>query len=142
MDNNDVCKVVGIGSIKIRTHDGKLCTLNEVRYVLLITKNLISLSKLDSKGFGFQSERGVLNVYKGSNVILRGTKHGTLYYLQGSTMSGSIVVASVDPGKKQWQAVTRIKVNKMGTADNPADMFTKPAPHSKFQHYCLDLLNI
>ncbi|KAJ4714183.1 Retrovirus-related Pol polyprotein from transposon TNT 1-94 [Melia azedarach] len=35
----------------------------------------------------------------------------------------------------------RIKVNKVGTADNPADMFTKPVPHSKFQH-CLDLLNV
>ncbi|KAJ4724427.1 Retrovirus-related Pol polyprotein from transposon TNT 1-94 [Melia azedarach] len=35
----------------------------------------------------------------------------------------------------------RIKVNKVGTADNPADMFTKPVLHSKFQH-CLDLLNV
>ncbi|KAJ4713215.1 Retrovirus-related Pol polyprotein from transposon TNT 1-94 [Melia azedarach] len=35
----------------------------------------------------------------------------------------------------------RIKVNKVGTTDNPADMFTKPVPHSKFQH-CLDLLNV
>jgi hypothetical protein len=35
----------------------------------------------------------------------------------------------------------RIRVKKVGTADNPADMFTKPVPHSKFQH-CLDLLNI
>ncbi|KAJ4703754.1 Retrovirus-related Pol polyprotein from transposon TNT 1-94 [Melia azedarach] len=35
----------------------------------------------------------------------------------------------------------RIKVNKVGTADNPADMFTKPVSHSKFQH-CLDLLNV
>ena len=35
----------------------------------------------------------------------------------------------------------RIKVNKVGTADNPADMFTKSVPHSKFQH-CLDLLNV
>ena len=36
---------------------------------------------------------------------------------------------------------SRIKVKKVGTADNPADMFTKPVPHSKFQH-CLDLLNV
>ena len=36
---------------------------------------------------------------------------------------------------------TRIKVKKIGTADNPADMFTKPVPHSKFKH-CLDLLNV
>ncbi|XP_047320751.1 secreted RxLR effector protein 161-like [Impatiens glandulifera] len=27
----------------------------------------------------------------------------------------------------------RIKVNKVGTADNPTDMFTKPVPQSKFQ---------
>lgn len=36
---------------------------------------------------------------------------------------------------------TRIKVKKIGTADNPADMFTKAVPHSKFKH-CLDLLNV
>ena len=35
----------------------------------------------------------------------------------------------------------RIRVNKVGTADNPADMFTKSVPQSKFQH-CLDLINV
>ena len=35
----------------------------------------------------------------------------------------------------------RINVKKVGTKDNPADMFTKPVPLSKFKH-CLDLLNI
>ena len=35
----------------------------------------------------------------------------------------------------------RVKVNKVGTADNPTDMLTKPIPHSKFQH-CLDLINV
>ena len=35
----------------------------------------------------------------------------------------------------------RIQVQKIGIADNPADMFTKPVPVSKFQH-CLDLLNV
>ena len=35
----------------------------------------------------------------------------------------------------------RIEVNKVGTTDNPADMFTKPDPQSKFRH-CLDLLNV
>ena len=49
MANSSVCKVVRTGSIKIRTHDGSFCTLNEVRHVPLITKNLISLSLLDSK---------------------------------------------------------------------------------------------
>ncbi|GKB59439.1 hypothetical protein Tco_0915625 [Tanacetum coccineum] len=35
----------------------------------------------------------------------------------------------------------RIKVKKIGTEDNHADVFTKPVPLSKFRH-CLDLLNI
>ncbi|KAL9239955.1 hypothetical protein vseg_014225 [Gypsophila vaccaria] len=35
----------------------------------------------------------------------------------------------------------RIVVKKVGTADNPADMFTKPVPPSKFKH-CLNLLNV
>ena len=65
MVNSSIYKAVGIGSIKFRTHDGRFCTLNEVRHVPLITKNLISLSKLDSKGFWFNGENGVLNVCKG-----------------------------------------------------------------------------
>ena len=36
---------------------------------------------------------------------------------------------------------TRNKVKKVGTTDNPADMFTKSVPQNKFQH-CLNLLNV
>ncbi|GKB99579.1 retrovirus-related pol polyprotein from transposon TNT 1-94 [Tanacetum coccineum] len=35
----------------------------------------------------------------------------------------------------------RIKEKKIGTQDNPGDVFTKPVPLSKFRH-CLDSLNI
>jgi hypothetical protein len=35
----------------------------------------------------------------------------------------------------------RIQVKKISTHHNPADMFTKPVPLSKFSH-CLDLLNV
>ncbi|KAJ4723712.1 Retrovirus-related Pol polyprotein from transposon TNT 1-94 [Melia azedarach] len=99
MANSSVCKAVGIGSIKIRTHDGKFCTLNDVRYVPLMTKNLISLSMLDNKGFNFQGEGGVLHVCKGLNVVLKGVKRGTLYFLQGSTLSSSVAVASSEINK-------------------------------------------
>ena len=42
--NSAVCKTVGIGSIKILTHDGIFYTLKNVRHVPQMTKNLISLS--------------------------------------------------------------------------------------------------
>jgi len=76
------------------THDGKLCTLNEVRHVPHMTKNLISLSLLDNKGFGFKGEDEVILVYKGSSVILKGAKWGNLYFLQGTTLTNFVVVAS------------------------------------------------
>ncbi|XP_069151791.1 uncharacterized protein [Solanum lycopersicum] len=76
MANSSVCKVVGTGSIKIRTHDGSFCTLNEVRHIPLMTKNLISLSLLDSKGFTWSGKDGVLQVWKVSNLILNGVMRG------------------------------------------------------------------
>ncbi|CAM8964428.1 unnamed protein product [Rhodiola kirilowii] len=57
--NSDVCKAVGIGSIRIRMYNGSFCTLNEVRHVPQMTKNLISLSLLDSKGFSFRGYAAV-----------------------------------------------------------------------------------
>ena len=106
MANSSVCEVVGIGSIKVRTHDGKFCTLKEVRHVPSMTKNLISLSRLDKIGCSFKGEGGVLNVYKGSEVILKGVKQGTLYLLQGTTLLDSAAVASaaIDHGEmtKLW----------------------------------------
>ena len=35
----------------------------------------------------------------------------------------------------------QIAVKKIGTEDNPADMFTKPLPRLKFKH-CLDLIGV
>ena len=93
MANNSVFKVVGTGTIKIRTHEGSFCTLNEVRHAPLMTKNLISLSLLDSKGFTWSGKDGVLRLWKGSNLIMKGVMYGTLYFLQGSTVTGSAHVA-------------------------------------------------
>ncbi|KAJ4704584.1 Retrovirus-related Pol polyprotein from transposon TNT 1-94 [Melia azedarach] len=113
MANSSVCKAVEIGSIKIRTHDGKLCTLNDVKHVPLMIKNLISLSMLDNKGFSFQGEGGVLHVCKGSNVVLKGVKRGTLYFLQGSTLSSSITVASSEIDKDNMTKLWHMRLGHM-----------------------------
>ena len=39
------------------------------------------------------------------------------------------------------QEIKVIKVKKIGTANNPADMMTKLVPSLKFEH-CLDLLGV
>ena len=114
MGNSSVCKAVGIGSIKIRTHDGKFCTLHDVRHVPLMSKNLISLSLLDSKGFDYKGGGGAIHVYKGSNVILKGVKRGTLYYLQGSTVTGSANVASSVVHQDDLTRLWHMRLGHMG----------------------------
>ena len=81
MANCVVCKTVGIGSIKIRRHDGTFCTLNNVRHVPYLTKNMISLSLLDSKALSFRGGGGVVYVCKGLKDVLKGVKCGNLYIL-------------------------------------------------------------
>ena len=62
MKNNMPYKIIGIGSIKIRMHDGIVRTLSNVRHVSDLKKNLISLGTLDSNGYKFSAEGGVLRV--------------------------------------------------------------------------------
>ena len=50
MGNNEAFKVFGIDSIKLRLHDGMERMLTNVRYVLDLKRNLISLGMIDSMG--------------------------------------------------------------------------------------------
>lgn len=47
LGNDEVCKVMGIGEVKIRMHDGVIKTLTNVRYVLDLRRNSISLGLFD-----------------------------------------------------------------------------------------------
>ena len=71
------CKTIGIGPIKIRMHDGIVRTLSNIQHVLDLKKNLISLGTLDSNGYKFSAEGGVLRVSKGSLVVMKGKKVDT-----------------------------------------------------------------
>jgi len=94
MGNNAQCKVVGEGTIKIKTHDGIVRTLTGVRYVPELKQNLISLCTLESHGCRYSAEGEVLKVSKGALVLLKTIRCDSLYVLQGSTVTGSAVVAS------------------------------------------------
>jgi hypothetical protein len=94
MGNNASCKVIGIGTIKIKMFDNVVRTLGEVRHVPEMKKNLISLGTLDSKGYSYKSEHGIMNVSKGM-VVMRGQKiSGNIYKLLGSTILGGVAAVS------------------------------------------------
>ena len=88
MGNDAVCKVVGIGTVRIKCHDKAVRTLTEVRHIPDLKRNLISLSSLDSIGCAYSGGGGVLKVSKGNLVVMKGSKVNHLYHLQGSTVMG------------------------------------------------------
>jgi hypothetical protein len=51
MGNDVTCTIIGMGTIKIKMSDGVVRTLEEVRHIPDMKKNLISLRTLDSKGY-------------------------------------------------------------------------------------------
>lgn len=97
MGNDAQCKVAGIGTVQIKTNDGVVRTLTNVRYIPDLKRNLISLGTLESLGCKYSAEGGVLKVSKGSLVLLKANRIGSLYILQGTVVTGSAAVSSSMP---------------------------------------------
>lgn len=53
MTSDFACSIVGIVSIKLRTHDDIVCILIEVRYVPLMSTKHLSSSQVENVGNGF-----------------------------------------------------------------------------------------
>ncbi|OMO91899.1 Glycosyl transferase, family 43 [Corchorus capsularis] len=111
MANNGEEKIEGIGSVKLRLHDGSVKMLGNVRYVPKFARNLISLGKLDSLGYGYSCRGGGLKISKGSMIVMKGVKNSkNLYELIGSTIRGDGSVSSHQIEKKDVDFPTKKKV--------------------------------
>ncbi|KAK2971427.1 hypothetical protein RJ640_025377 [Escallonia rubra] len=93
MCNGDVCKVMGICTIRIKMFDGIVRTLGDVRYIPDLKKNLISLGTLDFIDCSISIKCGVMKVSKGAMVIMKGLKTENLYKLIGDTVIGRASVS-------------------------------------------------
>jgi hypothetical protein len=81
------CKVVGMGKVQINKNNGNQWLLKEVRHVPELRKNLISTWKLASEGCISIFTDIAWKVTKGSLVIEKGEKVGTLYLCTCTTDS-------------------------------------------------------
>jgi hypothetical protein len=77
-------EIKGKGDVHIKSSDGYRWILFDVRYILGLKKNLISMGQLDSEGYRIIFEEDSLMILKGAMVITRGTKTGTLYLTDNS----------------------------------------------------------
>jgi hypothetical protein len=93
------CKIVGMGKVKIKQKNGNQRLLKEVRHVPDLRKNLISIGKLESEGCISIFTNKAWKFTKGSLVVAKAEKVGTLYLCTGN-INSSISLAStrVDTG--------------------------------------------
>lgn len=61
--DNRMVKDEGIGSVRIRKNDGKLCTITDVLYVPSMKSNLISLGQLLEKEYSVKMENKELTLF-------------------------------------------------------------------------------
>ena len=95
MGDDNPCEIVRISSVQIKTLDGMICTLKNVRHIPVMRRNLISLSTLDKEQLKQTGSGGVVKVSKGSLVcLLDDLNPSNLYVLRGSTLHGSISTAA------------------------------------------------
>ena len=67
------------------THDGVVRRLGKVRYILDFRQNLISLNRLDLRGYRMVAGGGILKVMHDDRIILEEKKRmRRYYYLMGS----------------------------------------------------------
>jgi hypothetical protein len=90
-----------MGKVKIKKHNGNQWLLKEVRHVPYLRKNLISIGQLESEGCVSIFIDKTWKFIKGSLVIAKGEKVGTLYLCTGNTDS-SISLASTGVDTTMW----------------------------------------
>jgi hypothetical protein len=82
MGNEISCKVVGIGSIRIKMFDGTVKILTDLRHVPELRKNLISMGFLDIGGYNSIVQGGVMKFYKGIMLVMKEKKVGNMFLLE------------------------------------------------------------
>ncbi|KAK9169101.1 hypothetical protein Syun_001241 [Stephania yunnanensis] len=94
--NDHALKVIGIGTIMLKMYDGTVRTIQEVRHVEGLKKNLLSLGRFDDLDCEIKVKKGIMKISRGALVLMKGEKvAANLYLLMGETLQeGEASVAS------------------------------------------------
>ncbi|KAH9754532.1 Integrase catalytic domain-containing protein [Citrus sinensis] len=102
MENDQPCRTMGIGTIRLKMFNGMIRELKEVRFVSALKKNLISVGALEAKGYKVTVRDGTMKFTHGAMVILQGVWRHNLYYLKGCTTDEANVVEVHSDTTKLW----------------------------------------
>ncbi|MHC6131858.1 GAG-pre-integrase domain-containing protein [Serratia marcescens] len=83
--NGQKCPVRGKGTVVMRWH-GQQLRLRDTMHIPNLSKNLISTSVLDREGYATTFGGGEWKITRGSRVIVRGSRDGSLYILKAENL--------------------------------------------------------
>ena len=92
--------VVDMGDVRILLPNGSIWLLEKVRHIPDLRRNLISIGQLDNEGYVILFVCGTWKVTKGTRVLARGKKTGTLYMT--SSLRDTIAVADASTDTSLW----------------------------------------
>jgi hypothetical protein len=113
LGDDSTTKNIGQGKFKMRLIDGRIRTLPSVLYIPGLAINLSSIRKMDDVGVKTIFEKETYRMVRGAMVLLKGVRFGTLYKLQGSTISDGCnisIVPDIGVEKERTPTVSREKV--------------------------------
>jgi hypothetical protein len=79
----------------LRIIDGRIRTLLSVMHIPGLARNLVSIIKMDDAGVKTIFEKETCRMVRGVMVLLKGVQFGTLYKLEGSTISDGCNISIV-----------------------------------------------
>lgn len=73
LGDDKACTIIGMRQIKIYMDDGGMRTLNDIRYILELRKNLIFLCTLQENGFSYMydGDKNIIKFIKGELTVMR-----------------------------------------------------------------------
>jgi hypothetical protein len=87
LGDDSTTRIIGRGKVKLRLIDGRIRTLPGVLHIPGLVINLIYVSKIDDARLKTLFEKETCRMVQGVMVLLKGVRFGTIYKLQGSTIS-------------------------------------------------------
>jgi len=86
------CHMKVICTIRIKLFDLMVRELKGVRYVTSVM-NVISIGALKAHGLRGTFGEGILKMFSGLLIVLKGIRHNNLYYLKGSVVTGNLAAS-------------------------------------------------
>ena len=117
MGNNAPCKTTRIGTVRIKMYGGIVRTLTNVKHVLNLKKNLISLDTLDKKGYKYAAEGGVMKISTRALILMKDVLSDGLYTLLGTTITGAVATASTSMIESDVTKLWHMRLGHMSKKD-------------------------